>query len=126
MVLETEVTQSTHPHGLSRDVADHGPVLGAGVADDKAAATTVVATFVDCKCFRAAHADGRRPVRDPGGGEGAPGLAAGMLQLLTPAVLNVLHPSTLLLSGGSCHVEGLLWCADQPLVLHDDPVLQVL
>lgn len=103
---ETQVAHAADPQPLSRmNVSNHRSLLGARTTDHEAALPAVVPTLGHAELVRAAHADGRGLVRDPGDGEGGPGSAAAALQQSGPAILYVLYPGSLLFVRGGCYVK---------------------
>lgn len=122
---QTQVTRFTDSQLLSGvDVCDDRSLPGARAAHQEAAFSAVVSAVGPGELAGAAHADGGGLVWDPGIGKVQPPVTA--LRHSALALLDVLDPGSLLLVGGSGNIERLPGCADQPLVLHPDAVLQVL
>ena len=123
---KTQVTHAADPQPLSCvNMSNYCSFLGAWAADHKATFPAVVSALGHSELVVTAHADGSRLVGDPGDSESRTRSAVATLQQPEPTVLHMLDPGSLLLIRGSCHVEGLAWCTDQPLVLHFHTIFQV-
>lgn len=118
------MTQAADPQLLGGvDVSDHYSLLGARTADHRATFSAVVSTLGHRELVRAAHADCRGLAGDAGSGEDGHDSGTAGLQQFGLAVHYVFYPGLLLLVGGSCYVEGLVRCMDQPLVSHSIIIL---
>lgn len=107
-------------------VVQQDSASGAGVANQEAAFLAVMSAFGEAELVEAAHALHGCAVWDQGDGEGGAQLPAAIQQQVGLAAFEMLHPGFLLLDGGGGHVKGLSGCADQPLVLYVQAVLDVL
>lgn len=107
-------------------VVQQDSASGAVLAHQKAAFLAVMSAFGEAELPEAAHALHGCALWNQGDGKDGGQLTTAIQQQAALAAFEMLHPGFLLLDGGGGHVKGLSGCADQPLVLYINAVLDVL